>query len=110
MDFLNELNYMMPNKHYNCLTGHLRIYFSSIDMKKPDDFMRHRYITYQEVKEYGENKIIGILRRAFCQDIHFYDSSKFIRVETCKDLFEEHMYQDRLQRNKKRLQPYEELH
>ncbi|MDR0848660.1 MAG: hypothetical protein LBN10_06410 [Propionibacteriaceae bacterium] len=67
---------------YKVYGGALRIFMPKVDFQDPADQYRHRYISAAQVKERGQDGVLGILRRALAQDIRFFESKKFVRVET----------------------------
>ncbi|MGI6670074.1 MAG: hypothetical protein ACOX58_00570 [Christensenellales bacterium] len=93
--FFEEMDFFLPYQ-YRCKNGAIRIYYAPCNPRVPDDYTKHRFISSVDVHKWGKEDVIAVLRRALCQDIHFYDSKKFIRIETCKDLNEENSYQQRL--------------
>lgn len=80
--FTSEAQYMNPE--YACYNGAVKVYQPSAK-----DALRHHFIGAQQIEEYGSNEIIGYLRRAFSQNIHFYDS--FFRIEQCRKIRENHL-------------------
>ena len=80
--FTSEVQYMNPE--YACYNGAVKVY-----QPGAKDALRHHFIGAQQIEEYGSNEIIGYLRRAFSQNIHFYDS--FFRIEQCRRIRENHL-------------------
>ena len=98
--FFEEMDYFVSLR-YRCKKGEIRIFYSPCNPNEPDDYSRHRYISTQDIQRWGKDGVIRVLRRALCQDIHFYDSQKLIRLETCKDMNEENAYLERLEKTSK---------
>lgn len=93
--FLDELNYYIPH-NYRCLKGSIRLYYPDCNPKVENDSQRHRYISKANLQTWGIDKTLEVLRRALCQDIKFYESDKFVRIETCEELNTEWEYHTRL--------------
>jgi hypothetical protein len=80
-DFQSEMSYMsLPD--YTCYSGMVRIYFPKLDPSLSTDSYRHRYLSASYVQELGEKHVLRILRRAFAQNVKFYES--FFRVDECR--------------------------
>ena len=90
---VDEMDYYCP-EDYKCYDGAIRIYYPNIDENQPRDMYRHRYLSARFVERVGESGIIQIMRRAFAQDVHFYDN--FFRIEDCKAKRESIIRQKRL--------------
>lgn len=78
--FVEEMNHFCP-KNYLCYGGAVRVYYPDLKPDVEGDNVRHRYLSHATIAELGAEQSLGILRRAFAQDVNFYDS--FLRVEEC---------------------------
>lgn len=81
---LEELNSYLDPYELHCLPGALRIYRDKLDLNKPDEMLRHRYISSKFIAEVGEDEVLHILRRALAQDVYFWQ--KMLRIEDVKRL------------------------
>lgn len=75
LDFLREMSYMNPD--YACFGGGIRVY-----QPNTAEAARHRYLTANDIQNFGEESVIGFLLRAFTQNVNFYDT--FFGLEECK--------------------------
>lgn len=81
-DFMAEMNACLPSEDLRCANGTIRIYSPGKSMSEP---WRHRFFNRQAIESLGgEDAVISLLRRAFAQDVHFYE--KMIRLEDVKSL------------------------
>ena len=95
LDFLREMHYLEDSR-YLCSGGALRVYFPEIRKEDPGDSYRHRFLSADFISEKGSEQVIGILRRALAQDVHYYDT--LFRLEDCRRLKEDAAQQEKLQR------------
>mgnify|MGYP003294048937 CR=1 FL=1 len=86
LDFSKEMRYCGKDA-YGCSDGAVRVYGPHIDLDDDGDSYRHRFFLAKYVEEKGEAHILNILRRAFAQDVHLYDS--LFRLDSCKELVAE---------------------
>lgn len=73
--FTNEMSYMNPE--YACYNGAIKVY-----QPGAKEAYRHHFMGAQEIDDNGATAVVGFMRRAFSQNVHFYDS--FFRIEDCK--------------------------
>lgn len=90
---IDEMNYFCP-RAYKCYGGAIRVYYPNTNPDDPLDVHRHRYISADTIKDFGEQSIIRMIRRALAQDVHFYES--FFRVDDCRRKQESFDRQQRL--------------
>lgn len=83
IDFSREMTQLCSPKSYGCYSGGIRIYAPHPCVEVADDSYRHRYISARNIIETGD-LVYSILRRAFAQDVYFYD--KMFRMDDCKAL------------------------
>ena len=81
-DFCAEMSYSIPRIDLRCSGGAIRVYAAKPDFENPRDNARHRFFTRAAIDEIGESKILLMLRRAYAQDVHFYES--MVRNETVR--------------------------
>ena len=91
--YADEMRWYIDNR-YSCYGGAIRVYRPQINTKDPNDRYRHRYINASFIQEYGEEAVYEIFRRAFAQDVHYYET--MFRLETCKELIEGELRNQRL--------------
>lgn len=80
--FTQEAIYMNPE--YACYNGAIKVYQPGASKS-----FRNHFIGAQQIEECGSDEIIGYLRRAFSQNVHFYDS--FFRIEECRRIKENYL-------------------
>ncbi len=73
-DFSQEMAYM--NEQYACYGGAVRVYQPGA--QEPS---RHRYLSADNIEEYGSGNVQEFLVRAFAQNVDFYDT--FFCIEEC---------------------------
>ena len=95
---LDYMDYFCPSE-YRCYKGSMRIYMPRVNPDDVLDSRRHRYIGSNVIEELGEEKIIQMIRRAFAQDVHFYET--FFRIQDCRKKYENYVRQQRLAELKK---------
>lgn len=88
-----EMNYFTPQE-LACYNGMIRIYYPEIETLDELDYNRHRYFSPNQIEELGTNIVCQILRRAFAQDVTFYD--KFFRIDDCRAMVTSNIRQKRL--------------
>lgn len=81
-DFSNEMRQLCPER-YACYGGAIRVYFPGLDVEKPEDHNRHRYLSAAYIGEHGRDCILQIFYRALAQNAHFYES--FFRLDECRE-------------------------
>ena len=77
-----EENQYMETGGYHCHNGTIYIFYPANPTRTGDDgddLYKIRYITTEQVTEYGEKETIHMLRRALAQDVNFYDT--FFRLD-----------------------------
>lgn len=74
------------NSSYWCNPGSIRIYYPNFVPTDPNDGLRHRFFSYDQVKAQGEENVLNILRRVFSREIEYYNEKQLIRCETCDEL------------------------
>lgn len=89
-----EMRYYFDQR-YQCGGGRVRIYMSSPDLSNPNDAAKHRYLTPEQLSEWGEEQVLGILRRVLAQDVDFYET--MFRLEDCRQKKDEERHQRRLE-------------
>ena len=93
-DFSREMDYL--NEEYGCYGGAVRAYQPNVR-----EANRHRYLSMDDILEYGKENIPGFLVRAFAQNVNFYDT--FFCIEECRKRMDEFA-------RKKRLTELQEAH
>ena len=78
-----EMNYFTPQE-FACYNGMIRIYYPKVNVPHEADHLRHRYFHPNQIENMGASVICQILRRAFAQDVTFYD--KFFRIDDCRTM------------------------
>ena len=73
--FTSEVSYMNPE--YACYNGGIKVY-----QPGAKETYQHHSLGPQAIEENGPDCIIDYLRRAFSQNVNFYDS--FFRIEDCR--------------------------
>lgn len=89
----DEMNYFTP-QGLACYNGMLRIYYPGLKESDELDYNRHRYLRSEQIEILGESAVCQILRRAFAQDVTFYD--KFFRIDDCRAMVTSNIRQKRL--------------
>lgn len=88
-----EMNYFTPQE-LACYNGMIRIYYPGVKATDELDHNRHRYFRPNQIENMGECAVCQIFRRAFAQDVTFYD--KFFRIDNCKAMVEANVRNKRL--------------
>lgn len=83
-EVIKALNDHFPADEFKCFGGAVRIYAPRPNFAEQADSYNHRFFSYRQVQEYGEEYFYGILRRALAEDIHFWETS--IRLDDIKRL------------------------
>lgn len=92
-DFTREMSYLGDSR-YTCSGGAVRVYRPHIAPSDANDHRRHRYLSAGFLTERTAAEIADIFRRAFAQDVYFYE--QLFRLNTCRTLIEEDERRDRL--------------
>lgn len=87
MGFTREMSYMNPE--YACYNGAIKVY-----QPGAKEIYRHHFLGAQVIEDNGADTIVGYLRRAFSQNVHFYDT--FFRVEECRQKKEDYERRQRV--------------
>lgn len=95
LEFTQEMSYF-GNNNYVCTGGTIRIYFPKINLDDENDSSRHRFLSARFIEEYGEEKIIDLLRRAMAQDVHYYES--LFRLKDCIALVDNDIRKAKIER------------
>lgn len=88
-----EMNYFTPQE-LACYNGMIRIYYPKLEALDELDYNRHRYFSSNQIEELGTNIVCQILRRAFAQDVTFYD--KIFRLDDCRAKVDANVRQKKL--------------
>lgn len=88
LDFAKEMSYL--NEAYSCYGGAIRVY-----QPNAQEPYRHRYLSVNDIRNFGNENIIPILFRAFAQNCDFYEN--FFCVEKCLRQKQEYQRAIRLQ-------------
>lgn len=86
-DFGQEMSYC--NSPYSCYGGAVRVY--QPNAREP---YQHRYLSIDDIQEYGGEKVVEFLFRAFAQNCDFYEN--FFCIEECQRRKEEYVRKGRL--------------
>ena len=86
LDFTQEMSYLGDSR-YTCSGGAVRIYRPHIDPNDSNDHRHHRYLPASFLTEHSTDEIADIFRRAFAQDVYFYE--RLFRLNSCRALIEE---------------------
>lgn len=89
----DEMNYFTP-QGLACYNGMLRIYYPGLKESDELDYNRHRYLRSEQIEILGESAVCQILRRAFAQDVTFYD--KIFRLDDCRAKVDANVRQKKL--------------
>lgn len=73
-DFEQEMSYL--NEDYSCYGGAIRVYQPGVQ-----EAYRHRYLSANDIFEFGDKNVSKFLFRAFAQNCDFYES--FFCIEEC---------------------------
>ena len=92
-DVTDEMNYFTP-QGLACYNGMLRIYYPGLKESDELDYNRHRYLRSEQIETLGESAVCQILRRAFAQDVTFYD--KIFRLDDCRAKVDANVRQKKL--------------
>ena len=101
IDFSREMSELCRAENFGCYSGGIRIYAPHPHINDKADPYRHRYISARDLSKIGAS-VYSILRRAFAQDVHFYD--KMFRMEDCKALNDKAAAEKRKQEYKESLE------
>ncbi|MBQ6807732.1 MAG: hypothetical protein IJP07_01010 [Firmicutes bacterium] len=77
------------NPEYACYGGAVRVYQPNAANSES-----HRFLSAPDIRKYGPDNVILFLRRAFGQNVNFYDT--FFRIEDCKKKKTEYFHEKRL--------------
>ena len=99
LDFTSEMRYFGKEK-YTCSGGSIRVFAPHINTESEGDQIRHRYLSARYIEDCGEEKILEIFRRAFAQDVHYYES--MFRISDCRLLIEHDLHESKIDRIKKK--------
>ena len=69
---------------FGCYHGTVRIYAPELRPDDPANAIKHRYLSAGYIRKNGANSVAQIIRRAFAQDVSFYES--FFRIEDCREM------------------------
>lgn len=89
-----EMRYYV-DPSYQCCGGRVRIYMSRPDPSNPSDAAKHRYLTPEQLNEWGEEQVLGVLRRVLAREVDFYET--MFRLEDCRQKKDEERDQRRLE-------------
>ncbi len=73
-------------RYYSCEKGYVRCYVPHCNPQHDKDSYRHRFITADEIAEFGEDGVIDIFRRALVQNIEKY--TDLFRIDNVKRIRE----------------------
>lgn len=89
----DEMNCFTP-QGLACYNGMLRIYYPRVNSTDELDYIRHRYFHSNQIEAMGESVVCQILRRAFAQDVTYYD--KLFRLDDCRAKVDANVRQKKL--------------
>ena len=82
--FADEMLDTLPNYAYRCSNGTVRAYAPRPCVDDPSDQYRHRYFSPAAIEAMGPDTLVSIFRRAYAQDVHFYET--MVRIDVVRDL------------------------
>lgn len=91
--FASEMRWYIDSR-YGCPGGAIRVYRPKINLEDANDHYKHRFILASFIQEHGEEAILDIFRRAFAQDVHYYET--MFRLDSCKELLNNDVRKRRL--------------
>lgn len=83
-DFIEEMLATIPRYSYRCSNGTVRAYAPHPHVDNPADQYRHRYFTSTQIGEIGADALVSMFRRAYAQDVHFYET--MVRTDVVRDM------------------------
>lgn len=84
IDFIEEMLATIPCYSYRCSNGTVRAYAPHPHVDNPTDQYRHRYFTSTQIGEIGADALVSMFRRAYAQDVHFYET--MVRTDVVRDM------------------------
>ena len=104
VEFIEEMSATIPERSYRCTNGTVRVYAGRLRVDDPKDQYRHRFFTAEAIEKMGADALVTVFRRAYAQDVHFYE--RMVRIDVVRDM----IYRSSLEKRAKRqLEQTEEL-